>query len=709
MVFRVLGPLEVAENGVIRDPLRPRERALLCALLVDPGATLTSEALADAIWAGAEPASWRKSLQMHVLRIRDALGRAVIATSTGGYRLAAADVTIDAVTLETAAARADGVAAMGELLTLWRGRPYDELDEWPAAVSARRRLSALHDDLLERRAGCLGHDDRAIDELERLVAGAPQRERRWALLMLALYRSGRRAESLRAFDRARKVLAEEFGIAPGPDLVLLERAVLDDDPRIEPESFDVPSLRTAARASVPGVDANAKVRNARVLLACGDARAALDQYELAVANAIDQEIDERALIDLWVELARAARASGEPSRAVDALLEGARVARLLGDVVRLATCALTMAGDGWITTIDPSSQLIDLLEEALAGLSPAPTPLRARLLARLAVAESHSRPVAVAERHSSQALALATVLDDPETRAIALQARLVTNQDIADLAERRRQAVELLDLGDAFGEPAWRHWAMPMLARVEAQLGDMPGALHLLEDLACLADETGDPVAAYHASARLVLAATIAGDFRAAEVGALAVREAGDRAHVDPTGGALAYFGTVGILAVLEGRVDPNATPNVDLTFPQATMQALFIACGALVCVQSNNVEAARRALEPLTAEALVALPRDLYWPSLTWMLGATLPVLDDAERAGVAYSLAAPYARVFIVDGAGIFLGSMHHHLGLLAAAAGAERDAIAHLDAAVRAHRSIDATYWTAKSEHAREQLGR
>jgi hypothetical protein len=248
-----------------------------------------------------------------------------------------------------------------------------------------------------------------------------------------------------------------------------------------------------------------------------------------------------------------------------------------------------------------------------------------------------------------------------------------------------------------------------MLARVDAQLGDMRDALLLLDDLARLADEGGDPVAAYHASSRLILAATVVGDFAAAEASALIVREAGERALIDPTAGALGYFGTVGILALLQGRFDQPATPMPDLTFPQATMQALFVTSRALGCMQSNDREGARRALEWLTPDTLVTLPRDLYWPSLMWMLGATLPLLEDAERAGAAYSLAAPYSEVFIVDGAGIFLGSMHHHVGLLADAAGATRDAIEHLDAAARAHRSIDATYWTAASECALKELRR
>jgi DNA-binding SARP family transcriptional activator len=662
--YSILGPLQVIDAAGTGVEVAPGAgRTLLSALVLHAGHDVSADTLAEALWSGAEPPSWRKSLQMHVVRLRARIGRDRVETSPRGYRLIADDDAIDA-TRFVAGLRVlspDRAHDLDGLLALWRGRPYDELGEWAPAVSERALLDALHADAVDAHTDArIKLGTATVTEVERLVNEAPEREHRWALLMFALYRAGRQAEALRAFDRARATLTADFGIEPGQALVALHRALLDQDPRLD-----------AGDVTLAGFG----LRN-------------------------HDRADLRTSADSWIDVAEAARAAGNPARAVAAAEAAARSARLLGDPARLARAALVVAGDGWITGLDPEAPPLALLDEALEVLGAAPSPRRARLLARLAVAESHNRPFAIADRDSAAALALARVLGDAETTAIALHARLVVDQDIAHLAERATLAHELIALADAHDEPRWRAWAIPALARVFALRGDIDAALSALEDLAHQSRATQDPVGAYLAESRTVLAATRRGDYPAAELAAAGVREAGVRALMDPTAAGLAYYGTIGILRILQ-RVDVGASFTDDIVFPQATMHAAFRASMALQAAYAGNLTSAARALEPLTADHLAALPRDLYWPSLVWMLADVCRELHDSERAGALLALAAPFADVYVVDGGGIFLGSMHHHLGILASAAGDDERATAYLTAAVAAHERANAPTWVAISE--------
>src|SRR4029077_19699904 len=123
-------------------------------------------------------------------------------------------------------------ARVSGLLALWRGVPFEELGDWPPAVFARERLRELRADALDARAASrVARGAASVAELTDLVNEDPLREPRWGLLMLALYRAGRQTEALQAFQRARKTLTVEFGLEPGPNLVALERAILDHDSR----------------------------------------------------------------------------------------------------------------------------------------------------------------------------------------------------------------------------------------------------------------------------------------------------------------------------------------------------------------------------------------------------------------------------------------------------------------------------------------------
>ena len=162
--------------------LRPVERRLIAALAVCSPDAVRYDALADAVWGDAVPRSATRSLQTHVLRVRSAAGSDAVETVSGGYRLGAT-VSLDVVTFTTLFRAADAsdsgraaVAAWDETLTLWRGVPFEELDDWPPAIAERARLTEMWQRGLEERcAAALGVAATAevVAEAEWLVQAEP--------------------------------------------------------------------------------------------------------------------------------------------------------------------------------------------------------------------------------------------------------------------------------------------------------------------------------------------------------------------------------------------------------------------------------------------------------------------------------------------------------------------------------------------------------
>jgi DNA-binding SARP family transcriptional activator len=125
---------------------------------------------------------------------------------------------------------------LGQALAMWRGPALVEFEREPWAAAAAARLSEAREAALEDRIDAwlaAGHHAQAVSDIEELVRASPLRERRWAQLILATYRSGRQGDSLRAYQRCRTVLADELGIEPGPELRRLESAVLGQDPSLD--------------------------------------------------------------------------------------------------------------------------------------------------------------------------------------------------------------------------------------------------------------------------------------------------------------------------------------------------------------------------------------------------------------------------------------------------------------------------------------------
>jgi len=235
--FAILGPLEIIGPGGPVSITGPRERAVLSVLAAWSEEVVSTDRLTSALWGEQPPQSNVKVIHNLVSQLRKVLGADVIETRPSGYVLRVGPEAVDVRRFDrllhdgrqhAADGRwQDSADALSAAAALWRGSPLDALDGWPPASAEAERLQEQHrcldEELAEAELACGRHHE-LVARLEAMAEAEPLRERRWAMLMLALYRCGRRAEALRAFQRARTSLAE-VGLEPGSDLASMERDV----------------------------------------------------------------------------------------------------------------------------------------------------------------------------------------------------------------------------------------------------------------------------------------------------------------------------------------------------------------------------------------------------------------------------------------------------------------------------------------------------
>ncbi|MGH8870473.1 MAG: BTAD domain-containing putative transcriptional regulator [Acidimicrobiia bacterium] len=252
MEFRLLGPIEVILDG---EPVQlggRQRRTVLSILLVHAGESVSTERLIDELWGDSPPETARKTVQAHIAHLRRSLNvhKEVLAAADNGYTVRADSIDVRRLEEMLEAARSlrsedpeRSAGVLQDALDLFRGAPIAGLadDSFSLRVEASRlqelRQTAIEDHLEARMAA--GADTDLVSEIQTLVTEHPLRERLWAMLMLALYRSGRQAEALRAFSRARHILAEELGIEPSAELRLLEQRILDQDPGLDLETIAI--------------------------------------------------------------------------------------------------------------------------------------------------------------------------------------------------------------------------------------------------------------------------------------------------------------------------------------------------------------------------------------------------------------------------------------------------------------------------------------
>ena len=267
MDFGLLGTL-VVRDGTRDVPISaPRQRVLLAALLLEAGRVVGLDALAEVLWEGQPPAGARGALHSGIQRLRSTLGpfgADLLETRAPGYLIEVDDGDFDVRKFSALAARGQAAAAAGtwaqaasllrEALRLWRGEP---LADVPSQLLRDREAPAIKDQWLQALVTRidadlhLGRHGEVLAELRQLVTAHPMREQFRAQLMLSLYRSGRQADALAAYQNARRVLAGELGIDPGPELRLLHQRILAGDSELLLAAGTEPSGSASATLSPP--------------------------------------------------------------------------------------------------------------------------------------------------------------------------------------------------------------------------------------------------------------------------------------------------------------------------------------------------------------------------------------------------------------------------------------------------------------------------
>src|SRR5450631_1004299 len=291
--FRVLGPLEVVEDGVALRLGGPRPRALLAALLMETDRFVSRDRLIDELWGDDPPATAENALQAQVAALRRLLPGRIVTAGTA-YRLTARPDEIDARRFEIEIAEAHALldrqparaaAQFASALGTWRGPALDGDATGLLAGAEATRLDALRRGAqVDRADACLalGEHEAVVEELAGLVAGDPTDERLAGRLMLAQYRSSGSADALATFERVEAALELELGATPETALLELRRAIERHDPTLAgpTEGLPMPTTRFVGREHDLGEALDLLGRSRLLTLVgpggCGKSRLALE-------------------------------------------------------------------------------------------------------------------------------------------------------------------------------------------------------------------------------------------------------------------------------------------------------------------------------------------------------------------------------------------------------------------------------------------------
>lgn len=246
--FRILGPLTVERDGVELAVGPGKQRALLVSLLLDANHLVPLNRLVELLWEGEPPRSAVANIRTYASRLRVMVaggGAERVVWRPPGYLFTAGEEEVDLLTYERlveegrkALARGDTAAAVSRFtaaLGLWRGAAAEDVSRTHRLGSRLAGLDEQRVSLIEEWMDarlCLGDNREALGELRQLTGAHPLRERLWSQLMLASYRVGGTGPALQVFEEARRVLVDQLGTEPGPELAKLQTAVLRHDPSL---------------------------------------------------------------------------------------------------------------------------------------------------------------------------------------------------------------------------------------------------------------------------------------------------------------------------------------------------------------------------------------------------------------------------------------------------------------------------------------------
>jgi DNA-binding SARP family transcriptional activator len=374
MEFRFLGPLEVWDERGEVSLAGPKPRALLALLLLHPNDVVPTDRLIDELWGEDSPEDAAAALRVNVSRLRKALPENVLMTRSPGYVIRVGPDQLDLHRFErlvdegrSLLARglaADAAERLREALSLWRGPALADFAYESFAQAAIARLEEIRLAAVELRLDAdlaLGRHDELVGELEALVAEHPLRERLRRYLMTALYRSGRQAEALDAYQDARQALVDELGIDPSPALQELERAILRQDPSLAVEaSAPIRVHEVAERSILVAITGEARIES---LLAVAEPLVRDPPRVLILARLVSKAAELRSASARLEERRSALEPRGVVARAAcfTSSAAGEELARLATELdveLLLANAPDELLADG-----TPDEQLTALLEE----------------------------------------------------------------------------------------------------------------------------------------------------------------------------------------------------------------------------------------------------------------------------------------------------------------------------------------------------------
>jgi predicted ATPase len=398
MEVRFFGEFEALAGGVPVPVRGTKQRTVLALLALQRGGPVSADRLIDVLWGEEQIANAANALQAQIGQLRRTLGATAIVTSEAGYALDIGPDDLDAARFEQLVAKGrrlleEGETALasstlGEALQLRRGEPLSEFAYAGFADAERAHLDDLTLVATEARAEVdlvLGRHEELVSELEALCREHPLRERLWELLLLALYRSGRQAEALRAYSKARDHLVDELGIDPGPALRQLEARILAQDPSLG--AVGAARLQTVAAPMATGnlrerlssfVGRSAEleelkevVRSSRLVTLIGPGGVGKTRLALETAADLREEHRDGAWL---VDLAGVTVAEGVAPAVAGTL--GAAAAGLTGPLSPSSTVELIvayLAGRSLLVVLDNCEHVIAeaaSLAETLAGALP---------------------------------------------------------------------------------------------------------------------------------------------------------------------------------------------------------------------------------------------------------------------------------------------------------------------------------------------------
>jgi DNA-binding SARP family transcriptional activator len=375
MEFRILGPLEVWDEGSETLLGGRKLRALLAVLLLHPNEVLSADRLIDDLWGEVSPERAAAALRVNVSRLRKALPQDVLTTRSPGYVVRVEPDELDLHRFERLVDEGRSLLARGlaadaskrlrDALSLWRGPALADFAYESFAQAASARLEEIRLGAVELRIDAdlaVGRHDELVGELEALVAAHPLRERLRMCLMTALYRSGRQAQALEAYKDARRILVDELGIDPSPTLQALERAILRHDPALDLEATAPARVQQAAERSILVAISNETHVDALLALAEPLVR---DPPRVMVLARLVPDAAELRSASAWLDQRRSALdARGVAARAASftSTAPGEELARLATELdveLLLADAPEELMAEG-----APDEQLTAVLEKA---------------------------------------------------------------------------------------------------------------------------------------------------------------------------------------------------------------------------------------------------------------------------------------------------------------------------------------------------------